>query len=217
MRYKIIVCFFLSSIGGSQRIPMRCSFSRFGWLLVPFLWWHTTGGHPCLWTFNLWGISFGEDIGGKSNVGRGLHSTSIAFYIWCGAIYIHIVMVPCQKLDPEYTTYKKAWKRLLSFPFPEALALPNHVEQTTSEPTPIWIIATIRDLYKQRIVPERIQFVLTRSPQEWCNHPRDIYRWLCSRHDLKCFARFQEVSNRALVNAFIMSGLYFYPPNARFM
>ena len=116
------------------------------------------------------------------------------------------------KTWPRVHNIKEAWKRLLSVPLPEALALPNHVEQTTSEPMPIWIIATIRDLYKQKIVPERIQFVLTRSPQEWCNHTRDIYHWLCSRHDLKCFARFQEVSNRALVNAFIMSGLYFTHP-----
>ena len=32
---------------------------------------------------------------------------------------------------------KKAWKRLLSVPPSEALALPIIVEQTTSEPTPI--------------------------------------------------------------------------------
>ena len=31
----------------------------------------------------------------------------------------------------------KAWKRLLSVPPTEALALPTKVEQTTSEPTPI--------------------------------------------------------------------------------
>ena len=33
--------------------------------------------------------------------------------------------------------HKKAWKRLLSVPRVEALALPIKVEQTTSEPTPI--------------------------------------------------------------------------------
>ena len=32
---------------------------------------------------------------------------------------------------------KKAWKRLLSVPHTEALALPIIVEQTTSAPTPI--------------------------------------------------------------------------------
>ena len=32
---------------------------------------------------------------------------------------------------------KKAWKRLLSIPRTEALALPINVEQTTLEPTPI--------------------------------------------------------------------------------
>ena len=42
------------------------------------------------------------------------------------------MLIPSKLLDT-----KKAWNRLLSIPHTEALALPNSVEQTTLEPTPI--------------------------------------------------------------------------------
>ena len=93
-------------------------------------------GHPCLWA-----LSFGEDVGGKSNVRRS-GSTSLGMRIkQC----VHIVL--CLALSPQLLTQKKRGIVLLPIPRVEALALPIIVEQTTSEPTPIWKSVPLRDLY----------------------------------------------------------------------
>lgn len=60
---------------------------------------------------------------------------------------------------------KKRGIVLLSVPRTEALASPNSIEQTTTEPTPIWTIHySFRDLYKQWYYAHiRAQHMLTRS------------------------------------------------------
>ena len=52
----------------------------------------------------------------------------------------HRYHLPGCLINPQRTDTKKAWKRRLSVPRIEALPLPNQIVQTTSEPTPIWII-----------------------------------------------------------------------------
>ena len=47
------------------------------------------------------------------------------------------------------------------------------------------------------IAPEKVQFVLTRSPQEWYNHTRDIYRCYVQDQTFLWLARLQTVSNTA--------------------
>ena len=46
-------------------------------------------------------------------------------------------------------------------------------------------------------MPEKVQFVLTRSPQEWYNHTRDIYRCYVQDQTFLWLARLQTVSNTA--------------------
>ena len=76
-------------------------------------------------------LLLGGDIGVMSNVWRQV-SLPLGMRIQqCVHIVPHVFLRSCK------TDIKKAWKRLLSVPHTEALALPIIVEQTTSEPTPI--------------------------------------------------------------------------------
>lgn len=77
--------------------------------------------------------------------------------------------------------HKKREIVLLSIPHIEALALPIIVEQTTSEPTPIWIykLHAETDVHIN-IAPNKIQYEYTQYSTDRYNHTRDIYRWLCS-------------------------------------
>ena len=82
--------------------------------------------HPCWKAFG-----FGDDIGGKSNVWRFLPASSGVGIAQCAHIG---VLYPFLKKDKGI---KKRGTVLLSVPRVKALALPNLIEQTTSEPTPI--------------------------------------------------------------------------------
>ena len=110
MRNQIIVRFSLSAIRGAESIPMVCVFCIF----ISVNWCYRQGiigGHPCLWVrwFNRLS-NFGESVGGKSSALRRLVISYFAFYIWCGAIFFHIVMVPYQRLDLIHRHKRKAWE-----------------------------------------------------------------------------------------------------------
>ena len=85
--------------------------------------------HPCFWAFG-----FGEDIRGKPDARRSCLASSSFHIRQCAHIGPFRAVVLGSML-----TQKSVEIVLLSVPRIEALALPIVVEQTTLEPTPIWI------------------------------------------------------------------------------
>ena len=141
-----------------------------------------SGGHPCLWTLcGNSALSFGEGVGGKSSARREFTASWGVYIFWCPFIDFHIGANFFLDRNPLNSDIKKREIVLLSIPHIEALALPIIVEQTTSEPTPIWIykLHAETDVHIN-IAPNRIQYEYTQYSTDRYNHTRDIYRWLCS-------------------------------------
>ena len=87
----------------------------------------------------------------------------------------------------------------MSVPRIEALALPNHVEQTTSEPTPIWINYNPKETdVNITLHPSGIQSVLKRSQRGILSHPRTSTLTMFKTWFTRTLREFRYVSNRAL-------------------
>ena len=71
-----------------------------------------------------------------------------------------------------------------------------------------------RDYIELLIAPNKVQSKLTRSPRDWYNHTRDIYRWPYSRLRYWEVARFQFVLNTASDKR-LLYVLTLFPPIAR--
>ena len=101
-------------IGSTQHVPLIIIFLRI------------VRGHPYSCT-----DGFGENIGGKSNIGRIVTASSVYCIRQCGCVGFHVPFIV------SINDIKKRGFVLLSVPRIEALALPIMIEQTTSESTPI--------------------------------------------------------------------------------
>lgn len=191
------------------------------WNFPLFLWLkHCFGtciscGHPCLWTLcRNNALSFGEGVGGKSSAGRRFATSLVANIFWCPFIDFHIganFILDRNQLDVDT---KKRGIVVLSIPHTEALVLPIKIEQTTSEPTPIWVLLPKETYIIMWLGPSREQSMLTRSPQGWYNHTRDIHRWLYSRLWYCGLQDFCVPQTQCRVNAFNMSWTIFPPKPA---
>ena len=114
-------------------------------------------------------------------------------------------------------TKRKRETPLLSVPLSEALALPTPVEQTTSEPKPIWYSVPLRDPINQHTTPQMWGKIRAyKVSTGWYNHTRVIYRCYVQDRILK-LARFQRVSNLALSKRLQYVLDYISPPNTRFV
>ena len=101
---------------------------------------------------------------------------------------------------------------LLSIPHIKALALPILVEQTTSEPTPIWKSLPQRDLYKTfDCIPMVAIYAYKVSAGFWYNHTRDIYRCFVQDQNIDVVARFRCVLNRASDKRLLCLDWYSHP------
>ena len=91
----------------------------------------------------------------------------------------------------------QAWNHPLSIPRTEALALPIVVEQTTSEPTPIWYIHLKPLAYLQHTLVIFTDTTRAYTIHHWpYNHTLGIYRCYVQDCNHK-FARFRYVKNKA--------------------
>ena len=135
------------------------------WLLYIFR------GHP-----SLWALSFGEDVGGKSSVRRSA-LTSVGMHIkQC----VHIVSYVLCKI--HYLWHKKSVESSCCL-FHESRLLHCQIQLNRQRQSPRRYENRIRkETYIIHLIAsERVQSMLTRSPRDWYNHTRDIYRWPYSR------------------------------------
>ena len=123
---------------------------------------------------------------------------SLTYLILCPLLdftNLFLILLPqaplCDTPLSQYQTpeHKKAWEPLSSVPLSEAFALPYPVEQTTLEPTPIWIRfptwSTIFLFIKIGIILHWL----------WHNHTRRHLPLLSSWQDNE-IAKFQIVMNK---------------------
>ncbi len=111
---------------------------------------------------------------------------------------------------------KKAWKLFCCQSTHRGSCMPIKVEQTTSEPTPIWKYAYRKETHINiSIASVKGQPMPTRSLRGDITTPGASTLAMFKTLTME-FARFLWVSNRALVNALNMSSLPF-PPRSRLM
>ena len=93
---------------------------------------------------------------------------------------------------------------LLSVPRTEALALPNPVEQTTLEPTPIWITTAANNLAHSHSCTRNDTRMTCTSVYGWITSHQGHLPLLSSRQDLKLCENFSTSRTERQVNAFFI-------------
>ena len=142
-----------------------------------------SGGHPCLWTLSRHSaLSFGEGVGGKSSARREFTTSWGVYIFWCPFIDFHIGANFFLDRNPLNCDTKKAWNRPVvhstHWGSSNCLSKSNRQRQSPRRYENHYRKETY---IKHFTAPKRVQFMLTRSPRDWYNHTRDIYRWPYSR------------------------------------